>query len=467
MRSAVIAMLAVVASGLAGCGSGQGPSSVSAQPPAPAPQPSAAAPAAKPAAPPAPPPSAAPAAAPAPPHPSNPMLDEALRYDPADPLSNLESADVLDRGAARGGGPRKVVVPDRGCAIAEEPRRVWPKPGIAALAGVADGFVLAGYTRSSSSEQVFVVHITANGKLEPVATVPLDVPHPGERVVPPGLAGDGMRGVAIAYIDGAGTLFSQVLRVGAAHGGGAASKLATGVDARFTPAVDFSKRGALIAYTLGTTPMRSMLVRLGPKGDVLATHDVTPPAMGAAAPTFMRGNELALITADPRNGLSPIARTPLDLEGKPGTAEVAAPVGMMSQPPQLAAAQADFGAYVTYAGLGSAATSAIGLVKIAPKAASPEAFIKGTAYGALYSAALGVGGAIVIAADAPLTAGKDPKHELQVALLDAKGRGPTLRVSAPSGDATHVALASDDEGRVGLSFSAPDGVYLGILRCGR
>ena len=89
--------------------------------------------------------------------------------------------------------------------------------------------------------------------------------------------------------------------------------------------------------------MRSMLVRLGPKGDVLATHDVTPAAMGAAAPTFMRGNELALITADPRNGLSPIARTPLDLEGKPGTAEVAAPVGMMSQPPQLSAAQVDGG----------------------------------------------------------------------------------------------------------------------------
>jgi hypothetical protein len=146
---------------------------------------------------------------------------------------------------------------------------------------------------------------------------------------------------------------------------------------------------------------------------------------------------------------------------------VAAPVGMMSQPPQLSAAAADFGAYVTYAGLGSASTSAIGLVKIAPKAASPEAFIKGTAYGALYSAALGVGGAILIAADAPLTAGKDPKHELQIALLDAKGRGPTLRVSAPSGDATHVALASDDDDRVGLSFSAPDGVYFAILRCAR
>src|SRR5262245_32511382 len=138
---------------------------------------------------------------------------------------------------------------------------------------------------------------------------------------------------------------------------------------------------------------------------------------------------------------------------------------MMSQPPQLAAAQADFGAYVSYSGLGAAATSAIGLVRIAPKAASPEPFVKGTAYGALHTAALGFRSAIVIAADSPLTPGKQPKHELQIALLDAKGLGPTLRLAGPSGDATHVALARNDQDAVGVAFSAPDGVYLAQLRC--
>ena len=62
------------------------------------------------------------------------MLEEALRYDPADPLSNLESADVLDRGAAHGGSARKLVVPPRGCAVAEEPRRV-----VAALRDLVEG----------------------------------------------------------------------------------------------------------------------------------------------------------------------------------------------------------------------------------------------------------------------------------------------------------------------------------------
>jgi len=407
-----------------------------------------------------------PSAAPALPRSSSSTVEEALRYDPADPLSNLEAADVLDRGAARAAPALAAKPPARGCVVVQEPRRVWSKPGVAALAALGNGFVLAGYTRNGDAEQVFVVHVTESGKLEPVASLPLAVAHPGERPVAPGLAAELARGVTVAYTDGSGGLFMQSLRVGAAHGGGIAATLAKGVDTRFAPAVDYVERGPLIAYTLGSTPMRSMLVRLGPKGDVLGSHDVTPVAMGAAAPVFVHGaSPRALLTADPRNGMSPIARTPLDAEGKPGTAAVAAPVGMMSQPPQLSAAETGSGAYVLYTGLGSAATSAVGLLRIGPKAGSPEAFVKGTAYGALHSAAVSLPRAILVAADAPLAPGKAPKHALQLALVDDKGQGPSLRIASPSGDARHVSLARASSDEVGFSFSAPDGVYLGTVRC--
>jgi hypothetical protein len=392
-------------------------------------------------------------------------VNEALRYDPSDPLGNLEAADALDRGAPSA-APRKVVVPARGCAIAEGPRRVWSKPAVASIAAFGDGFVLAGYTRSQEREQVFVVHVSNKGKLEPVATLPLDQALSAERAVAPGLAADSSQGVTVAYTDGKGALFSQSLRVGAAHGGGAALTVAPSVDIRFAPAVAYGKRGALIAYTLGSTPMRVMLVRLDPKAELLSSHDITPPAMGAAAPAFVSGATPPwLITADPRNGLSPIARIPLDAEGKPGPAAVAAPVGMMSQPPQLAAAEASFGAYALYTGLGTAATSAVGLVRIAPKAASPEPFVKGIAYGALHVSALGAKNALLLAADAPIAPGKQPQHEIQVALVDANGQGPLLRVASPSGDATHAALARTEQAGVGLAFSARDGVYLTKLRC--
>ena len=411
-------------------------------------------------------PSAAPAAPVQPTKPPPPAhVQEALRYDPADPLSNLETADVLDRGAARGRSARVARPKARSCVLQDEPRRVWSKPGVASLAAFGKGFVLAGYTRSGDAEHVFVVHVTADGKLEPIASLPLRVAHPADRVAPPGLAASLNHGVTVAYSDGSGELFMQALRVGDTRGGGHATSLAKGVDTRFAPAVDFAERGALIAYTLGTTPMRSSLVRIGAKGDVIGTHNVTPEGMAAAAPTFVRGaSPLALVTADPRNGMSPISRTPLDAEGKPGKVELTAPVGMMSQPPQLSAAQSGFGAYVVYSGIGGAATSAIGLLRIGPKVGSPEAFVKGTAYGALHNAAVALPNAILVAADAPLAPGKAPKHALQLALLDAKGQGPALRVESPTGDATHVALAEGDD-EIGFAFSAPDGVYWGTVRC--
>jgi hypothetical protein len=70
----------------------------------------------------------------------------------------------------------------------------------------------------------------------------------------------------------------------------------------------------------------------------------------------------------------------------------------------------------------------------------------------------------LVAADAPLSAGKQPKHALQLALVDAKGQGPVLKVESPSGDATHVALAEGKE-EIGFAFGAPDGVYWGTVRC--
>ena len=393
----------------------------------------------------------------------NPRVAEALRYDPADPLANLETADALDqRPRAKG----KVDVPKRGCAILEDPRPVWPEAGIATLAAGGGGeFVVAGYSTRGSEERVFVVRVSQAGRLEPVATETLKAPHTVKRVAGPGLAADTSQGITVAFTDGQGKLLMQRLR-GGTTGAAATRELAQGVDTRFTPAVAYAKRGALIAYTLGTTPMRSMLLRLDPKGEMIATHDITPAAMGAAAPAFVVGaSPPVIVTADARSGLSPIARVALDVEGKPGTPEVAVPVGMMSQPPELAAAQSGAGTYIGYAGIGSAATSALGVVKVAPKVGAPEALVKGTAYGALHLDAAASKHAVFFAMDAPITAGKAPQHEIHVVRLDAQGTGPVLRIAAASGDATHASIARGQDESVGVVFSAQDGVYFARLTC--
>lgn len=393
---------------------------------------------------------------------SNSRVAEALRYDPADPLANLESADALDR---RGRDKPLAGVPARGCAMLEDPRPVWSEPGVANVAASGNEFIVAGYASRDAEEKLFVVRLTNSGKLEPVATERLSVPHPGKRVAGPGLAADPTQGVTLAFTDGRGQLRMQHLRA-SARGASATRELASGVDTRFEPAVAYAKRGALIAYTLGSTPMRSTLARLDPEGALIASHDITPAAMGAAAPAFVAGaTPPMLITADARSGMSPIARVSLDLEGQPGTPEVAVPVGMMSQPPELAAAQSSAGTFVGYTGVGSAATSAVGLVQILPKVGAPQPLVKGTAYGALHLDAAASRSAVYFAADAPLTGGKEPKHEIHLVRVDSQGAGPVLQIQASAGDATHAAIARAQDGTLAVTFSAPDGIYLTRVRC--
>ncbi|HET6335795.1 MAG TPA: hypothetical protein VFG30_21365 [Polyangiales bacterium] len=400
-------------------------------------------------------------ALPAPVRVTNPRVAEALRYDPADPLANLETADALDRQART---KRKVDPPKRGCAVVEEPRPVWSETGIANVAASGDEFVVAGYVTRGEEERLFVVRITAAGKLEPIATETLKVRHAVKRVAGPGLAADGSQGITVAYTDGRGKLFVQRLR--GTYGAAAELELGDGVDTRFSPAVAYAKRGALIAYTVGSTPMRSTLVRLDPQNRVISTHDITPAAMGAAAPAFVAGaSPPILVTADARSGMSPIARVVLDAEGNPSTPEVAVPVGMMSQPPELAAAQSGAGTYVGYTGVGSAATSAVGLVKVSPKVGAPEPLVKGTAYGPLHLDAAASKQAVYFAMDAPTTAGKSPQHDIQVIRVDAQGVGPALRIAAASGDATNAAIARAKDGTIGVVFSAQDGVYFAKLAC--
>jgi hypothetical protein len=441
-----------------GCSQGaDGPSPVLLAQTAPVPKGASAPPSA--AAPPAPQPSAA--ALPEPVRVTNPRVAEALRYDPADPLANLESADALDpqlRNKKRGD------LPKRGCVVVEEPRPVWTETGIANVAAFDDEFVVAGYASRGAEERLFVVRVTAAGKLEPIATDTLKSPHSVKRVAGPGLAADSSHGITVAYTDGRGKLLVQRLR--GSYGAAASLELGDGVDTRFTPAVAYAKRGALIAYTIGSTPMRSTLVRLDPSDKVISTHDITPAAMGAAAPAFVAGaSPPVLVTADARNGMSPIARVNLDAEGNPSTPEVAVPVGMMSQPPELAAAQSGAGTFVGYAGVGSAATSAVGLVRVAPKVGAPEPLVKGTAYGALHLDAAASKQSVYFAMDAPTTAGKTPQHEIQVVRVDAQGTGPVLKIAAPNGDATHAAIARAKDGSVGVAFTAADGVYFAKLAC--
>jgi hypothetical protein len=394
-------------------------------------------------------------------------VEKALEYDPKDPLGDLESADAIDR-LAHGGAREKnagAKPPAGGCVVVDEGRRVWPAKGPSAIAAVGGGdFVVAGYATRDGREQLFVVRVPPDQLPEPVIALDISPALPRARTAAPGLAVRDVNDISVATIDGAGKLIVRRLRLGRA-GHGAPIELATGVDARFAPAVAQYQNRTLVAWTAGTTPMRTLLARVSSDDTVLSTGDLTPPSMGAAAPTFVSGaSPPVLVAVDARNGMSPLLRIDFGADAVPQAAQVALPLSIVSAPPQLAAASSSIGTYAAFAGMGSAATSAVGLVAIAPIAGTPSAIVKGTAYGPLYLSAAAAPRALIFAADAPTKPGKEPPHEIHVHVVGMQGPGAATVLHGP-GTAEQVAIARDDGGDVGVVFSGDSGVYVARLRC--
>jgi hypothetical protein len=412
-----------------------------------------------------PPPSASPSNQPAP-APSAPSdIEAALAYDDADPLGDLEAADALDRMGKAEPLPN-TKPPKGGCVVLDPGRRVWQAPGPVAIAALERGFAVAGYARKGEAgEQLFLVSVPASGLPEPIASIELKAPQTAKRIAPPGLAMRTQNDVVLAFTDGKGALRARRMRMALA-GHGASVELAQGVDTRFSPALTVSQDRTLVAYTLGSTPMRTMLATLAGDGSVEDKRDVTPVSMGASAPSFIAGAEPpVLLMLDARDGMSPLLRLDLAADGSSTEpAQVVLPISMVSSPPELAAASSSIGTHVAYTGVGSAATTAVGLVSIAPIVGTPEALVPGTSYGQLHASAVAAPRAVILVATAPLTPTKDPELELQVSVVGLTGRGSAAIIRA-AGGASHPAIARDDAGHVAVAYTTPSGVFVAFLRC--
>jgi hypothetical protein len=398
-----------------------------------------------------------------------------LAYDDNDPLADLEAADALDQmGKVQPLGEQQP--PKGGCVVLDPGRRVWPAPGPVAISGLSRGFAVAGYARKAATpaapaappqelrEQLFLVSVPTEGRPEPIASFDVKPPMTTERLAAPGLTARTDNDVVLAYTDGAGVLRARPMRLGRA-GHGASLEIAKGVDTRFAPALTATQDRTLLAYALGSTPMRTLLVALGTDGRVLDQRDLTPAAMGATAPSFVAGSTPpSLVMLDARDGASPLLRVDLAADGTAAPAQVVTAVSMVTSPPMLAAASSSIGSYAAYTGIGSAATTAVGLLPIAPIAGSAEALVPGTAYARLHVSAATAPRAVLFAASAPTAEGKDPPLELRVHVVGLSGAGPAAVVRAAAG-ARMPAIARDEQGHVGVAFTTPGGAFVAILRC--
>lgn len=391
-------------------------------------------------------------------------VDRALAYDPNDPLGELESADAIDRIAGTKAPAKRGKEPAPGtCVVLTEAQRVWPEPTPPAIARAGSGFVVAGYSPHEAGERLFLVRTALDAKPEPITAFPIGRSAKRARQLPPALAARDENELATAFVDGDQQLWVRRLRPGRA-GHGAAVQVASGLDPRFAPALSHQADRTLVAWTVGSTPMHTQLASLSSDDRVLSTTDVTPHGLGAAAPTFVAGSATPqLIAIDARNGMSSILRIALEDNGTPKRADVGAAVGMVSSPPQLAAAATQDSVILAYTGIGSAATSAIGLVTLSP-GATPRTLVPGVTYGPLHVSLARSERAVIAATDAGTSAAKDSRREIHVHVVRSGKVGPAAAIKGPSG-AAHAALAYRSQGEVAVAYLSASGVYVAYLRC--
>jgi len=355
----------------------------------------------------------------------------------------------------------------RGCVeIKDQPTRVWPTAGPSSIVAVDDDFVVSGYVQAKQDQRVFVVRLSLDSLPVPLVTERVEKPSP-DRFAPPGLGIGGRRNLTIAITDGDGAVFTRSIKIASASAGGSLKLInKEGADVRFAPAISRVESKTLIAWTMGTTPMQARLAVLDVVGQLEAVHAIKPPAMGAAAPVFVKGlSPPVLLVVDARHGYSPLIRVPISSEGTPLRAKVVVPVGMVATPVELAVAHNQLGTYVGYTAVGQAATSAVGLIQIEPETGSPQPLVRGRGYGPIHVAAVAAPKALIFAADAPVEKGKAGQHEIHIRLIDAQGMGPKTVINGPDGTASQVKIARNQSGIVAVVYNSRSGVYVSWLRC--
>ena len=357
---------------------------------------------------------------------------------------------------------------EAGCARLGLVRKVWPRAGPVAIAALGDTIVVAGYDRlQSGPERLYLVRVRADEAARPLSTWDLPSPVAARRKAAPGLGAVGPGQVLAAAIDASAALL--VAELGVEHAGaGRLKQVGTFADARFAPAVGAVNGLRAVAYTDGhRTPMRARLVLLRGDGSQVGRHDLTPEAMGAAAPVFVDGaGRPELLWVDPRRGISPLVRVALAPDGTPEAPSIVGAVGSLAEGPQLAAVgMGESELLLGYTAIGSAATSAVGLVRLSERPSAPEPLVPGKAYVRLRLAAAALGERAVFAVDAPRKPGKNVPREIQLRVVRRSGMGGRHVVRGPDGAAHEPALTSVGHDRVALAFSSQNAVHVAWFRC--
>jgi hypothetical protein len=188
--------------------------------------------------------------------------------------------------------------------------------------------------------------------------------------------------------------------------------------------------------------------------------------MGGAAPVFVVGAESpSLLFVDARVATSPLLAVDFDAEARPSEARVLRPLANLFEPADVVAAWHRGHTWIGYTAIGTAASTAVGLVREGNDAPPPVAIVPGVGYGVLgVGVALGPSGPLFVA-DAAQNDMPNAPREVWLRALVNDVLELQERFVGPEGNATHGAIAANAGGEAAVVFTTPSGVYLQRLRC--
>jgi hypothetical protein len=263
----------------------------------------------------------------------------------------------------------------------------------------------------------------------------------------------------IAWVDGQGAVHAVTYE---ARKFGAVREVGRGADRRFAPALFERGAHSLLAYTASVDEVMHTFVQRSSDPPV----DVTPLGHGAAAPTFVRGQDApSLIVVDARAGISPLLEVNFGADGKPQPAQVRTPISQPFAPPLLrAVAVPDGEIEVAFSALGKLAASAIGRVPLR-RAVSALPLHASRGYGEIAFDVALTGHAAIFAMQVPRDEKPAAPHQIEVAWLDKSGDGRTF-VLTKGASATAPSIASTPlPGEALVGYVSDQKAYVVRLRC--
>ncbi|MFK7984719.1 MAG: hypothetical protein AB8I08_01730 [Sandaracinaceae bacterium] len=375
----------------------------------------------------------------------------------APPVEAVEVPSVVAEAAP---ATAPIEAPAEGCRLSETEdlgRAAWSD-----VVTFGDGFAVALLTSDADGESLQLYDVSSEPPRS-MGQARLDLPAGARRGSGPALASVGRRLMA-AYVDGGSRLRVVVL---SGRPRLTPRTVAEGASLRFRPALAVADEGWAVAWTNAhDTPMRVFSRALRADGQPVGDEqDHTPLAGGAAAPTMVAGaSPPRLLFLDPRQATS-VCLGAAWSEGAFAAAEVARPVGLVTEPPEIAAVRLGADDWLAYTGIGNLATTAVGFVSLA-SADDPGLLVPGTGYGTLHVDGAPMMEGAVLVADAPLAAPPSSPRELHVRAVSPTGAlGQTLTVAGPDAHADRGRIAARGDGRVAVTYRSAEHTWLADVRC--